>query len=84
MFERVTVDDAFVDEELSEACGVTVTGTAQGHITLRTFPGEGPGLATVNTINVGITADRRRPHVPASGTSAPTWPGSSPTGPWCC
>ena len=55
VFERVTVDDAFVDEELSEECGVAVTGTAHGHITLRTFPGEGPGLATVNSINVGIT-----------------------------
>ena len=54
-FERITVDDTFVDEELSEACGVTVTGTASGHVILRTFPGDGPGLATVNTINVGIT-----------------------------
>ena len=53
VFERITVDDAFVDEELSEACGVAVTGTAQGHVTLRTFPGEGPGLATVNTSTSG-------------------------------
>ena len=55
VFERITIDESFVDEELSEACGVPVTGTALGHVTLRTFPGEGPGLSTVNTINVGIT-----------------------------
>ena len=53
-FERITVDESFVDEELSEACGVAVTGTARGHITLRTFAGGSP-VATVNTINVGIT-----------------------------
>jgi hypothetical protein len=55
VFERITIDEAFVDEELSEACGVPVTGTARGHVILRTFPGEGPGLSTVNTINIGIT-----------------------------
>jgi hypothetical protein len=55
VLERITVDETFVDEELSEACGVPVTGTARGHVILRTFPGEGPGLATVNTINIGIT-----------------------------
>ena len=55
VFERITIDETFADEELSEACGVTVTSTVRGHVTLRTFP-EGPGLATVNTINVGVTA----------------------------
>ena len=55
VFERITIDDAFVDEELSEACGVPVTGTAQGHVTLRTFAGEGTGPVTVNSINVAIT-----------------------------
>jgi hypothetical protein len=54
VFERITVDETFVDEELSEACGVAVTGTARGRVTLRTFPGSSR-LATVNTINVGIT-----------------------------
>lgn len=55
VFERITVDETFADEELSEACGVAVTSTVRGHVTLRTFP-EGPGLATVNTINIGVTA----------------------------
>ena len=54
VFERITVDESFVDDELSEACGVAVTGTARGHVTLRTFP-DGSRLATVNSINVGIT-----------------------------
>jgi hypothetical protein len=55
VFERITVDDSFVDEELSEECGVPVTGRAQGHVTLRTFAGEGTGPVSVNSINVGIT-----------------------------
>ena len=54
VFERITIDDTFVDEELSEACGVPVTGTVQGHVTLRTFAGEGTGPVTVNSINVGV------------------------------
>ena len=55
-FERITVDETFVDEELSEACGVAVTSTLRGHVTLRTFSGDGTGVATVNSINIGITA----------------------------
>ena len=59
-FERITINESFADEELSEACGVAVTSTVHGHVTLRTFP-LGAGLATVNTINVGFraTADGR-------------------------
>ena len=55
VFERITVDESFDDEELSEACGVAVTSTLSGHVTLRTFPA-GSSVATVNTINIGITA----------------------------
>src|SRR5215211_2897104 len=60
-FERIEVDDTFVDEQLSEACGVTATVTLQGQITLRTFADEGTGLVTVNTLNLAatITADGR-------------------------
>jgi len=54
-FEVITVDDTFVDEELSEACGVLVTVTLQGQITLRTFPDEGTGLVTLNTLNLSAT-----------------------------
>lgn len=58
-FERITVDDTFVDEQLSEACGVTATVTLQGQVTLRTFPEGGTGLVTLNTLNLAatITAD---------------------------
>lgn len=54
--ERIPVDDTFVDEFLSEECGVEVTTRALGHITVRTFDGEGTGVAEVRTINVGLTA----------------------------
>jgi hypothetical protein len=51
--ERITVDETFVDEELSEACGVMVTGTARGHVIVRTF--EGNGVVQVNTISIAVT-----------------------------
>ena len=35
--ERVPVDDVFVDDFLSEACGTEVHGHVYGHITFRTF-----------------------------------------------
>ena len=35
--ERVPVDDLFVDEFLSEVCGIEVTGHVTGHITFRSF-----------------------------------------------
>lgn len=55
-FETITIEDTFVDEELSEACGVLVTVTVEGQITLRTFEDEGTGLVSLNTLNVGGTA----------------------------
>ena len=54
-FERIDVDETFADEFLTEACGVEVTTTARGHITVRTFE-DGTGPTTVTTINVGLTA----------------------------
>ena len=53
--ERIAVDDTFVDEDLSEACGVEVTVRVLGHITVRTFE-DGTGVAEVSAINVGVTA----------------------------
>jgi hypothetical protein len=41
---------------LTEECGVPVTVTAQGHIIMRIFSGEGTGVAQVNTISIGLTA----------------------------
>jgi hypothetical protein len=56
VIERIPVDDTFADDVLSEECGVPVTTRARGHIIVRTFPGEGTGVAEVRTINVGLTA----------------------------
>ena len=55
-FERIAVDDTFQDEFLTEECGVPVTTTVQGHVTLRMFEREGKGLVALNTLNLGITA----------------------------
>lgn len=59
--ERVVVDESFIDEELSAACGVEAAVRLQGHITLRTFSGVRTGVTQVNTISLGatITADGR-------------------------
>ncbi|MGH3347726.1 MAG: hypothetical protein ACRDO4_12155 [Nocardioides sp.] len=54
--ERITVDEAFPDDFLTEACGVPVTTTVRGHVTLRTFSGEGTGPATLSTLNLALTA----------------------------
>ncbi len=37
VMERVPIDDLFVDEFLSEACGAEVTARFTGHITFRVF-----------------------------------------------
>jgi hypothetical protein len=55
--EHVTVSDiGVVDEFLSEACGVPVTIDVVGHVTIRTFDGDGTGPERVFTVNVQITA----------------------------
>ena len=54
-FERIDVDKTFADDFLTEVCGVEVTTTARGHVTVRTFE-DGTGPTTVTTINVGLTA----------------------------
>ena len=60
-FERITVDETFVDEQLSEACGVLATVTVQGQIIVRTFEGDRTGLVRVSTVNLAatISADGR-------------------------
>jgi hypothetical protein len=55
--ERVfDIDDTFPDEFLTEACGVPVTTTAQGHVIVRTFTGDGTGPTDVFTLNIALTA----------------------------
>jgi hypothetical protein len=55
-FERIPVDDTFADEFLTDACGVPVTTTVRGHIIVRTFSGEGTGVAELTTISLSFTA----------------------------
>ena len=52
-FERITIEDEFVDEELSEACGVTAMVSLQGEITLRTFADK--SLVELRTVNLAAT-----------------------------
>ena len=54
--ERIAVDDTFVDEFLSEQCGVEVTTRVQGHVIVRTFEEDGTGVVEVLTLNLGFTA----------------------------
>jgi hypothetical protein len=54
--ERIAVDETFPDGFLTEECGVPVTTRAQGHVIMRTFEGEGTGVAEVNTLNIELTA----------------------------
>jgi hypothetical protein len=54
--ERLDVDESFLDEFLTEECGVEVTTRAQGHIIVRTFSGERTGPAELRTINIALTA----------------------------
>jgi hypothetical protein len=38
------------------ACGVVVTSHLEGTFIVRTFSGEGTGVAELSTINIGVTA----------------------------
>ena len=55
-FETVVLDETLADGFLTEECGVAVTSHIEGQIIVRTFSGEGTGVAEVRSINVGITA----------------------------
>jgi hypothetical protein len=55
-FERITVDETFADDFLTDACGVPVTTHAEGDITIRTFSGGGTGPAQITTLNIALTA----------------------------
>ena len=49
--EVIQVDDTFVDEGLSEECGVEVTVHITGRVTLFTFPDEEKVLQDLTTLN---------------------------------
>ena len=53
--QRFDIDVTFVDEFLSEECGVAVSTRRQGHLILRSFDRES-GLVELNTLNFVMTA----------------------------
>ena len=53
--EVIQVDDTFEDEFLTEACGVEVTTTITGRVTVFTFP-DGTVLQELTTLNLAIVA----------------------------
>ena len=54
-FDVIEIDETFVDDFLSEACGVAVTTRAEGRVIERTFA-NGTGVAELRTVNVVLTA----------------------------
>jgi hypothetical protein len=53
--EVIQVNDMFQDEGLTEECGVPVTTTATGRVTIFTFP-DGKVLQNMTTLNVSLVA----------------------------
>jgi hypothetical protein len=51
----VQVNDTFPDDFLTEACGVPVTTTATGRVTMFTFP-DGKVLQEMTTVNLSLVA----------------------------
>jgi hypothetical protein len=51
--EVIQVEDTFVDEGLSEECGVEVTVTLTGRVTVFTFP-DGSVLQELTTLNLNV------------------------------
>jgi hypothetical protein len=53
--ERIDVDESFVDDFLSEECGVQVTTRALGQVIVREWT-DGTGVQRVAALNVALTA----------------------------
>jgi hypothetical protein len=53
--EVIQVNDTFADEFLSEECGVPVTTTATGRVTIFAFP-DGTVLQEMTTLNISLVA----------------------------
>ena len=51
--EVIPVDEQFVEEFLSEECGVEVTATVTGRVTIFTFP-DGRVLQDLSTLNIAV------------------------------
>jgi hypothetical protein len=54
--ERIEVDETFVDDDLTEACGVPVTTTVRGHIIERTLAANRTGPTELRTVNFAFSA----------------------------
>ena len=54
VIERIHVEDSFPDEFLTEACGVPVTTSVEGSLTIRIF--SGTGAVELTTVNLLFTA----------------------------
>jgi hypothetical protein len=54
--ERITVDETFADDFLTDECGVPVVTHVSGQIAVRTFSGDGTGPAQISTLNIAVTA----------------------------
>jgi hypothetical protein len=60
IMERIPVDDSFVDEFLSEACGTEVTIHVSGHVIIRQFlDADGNALYEVNNYALANTLRER-------------------------
>jgi hypothetical protein len=53
--EVIQVDETVADEFLTEECGVPVTTTATGRVTIFTFP-DGTVLQNLTTLNISLVA----------------------------
>jgi hypothetical protein len=53
--ETITISDTFHDEILTEACGVDVTTTISGFVTILTFPDQ-PGLQEIDSVHLDLLA----------------------------
>ena len=53
--EVIQVNETFQDEFLTEACGVPVTTTATGRVTVFSFP-DGTVLQNMTTLNISLVA----------------------------
>jgi hypothetical protein len=54
--ETMTISETFVDEFLTEACGVEVTTTATGRVMFFTFPDRPVGPQDLTTVNIALVA----------------------------
>ena len=54
--ERISVDDRFFDQFLTEACGVRVTTHALGRLTLKSWDRQGTGPVEMVNVNITLTA----------------------------